>query len=80
MMTIYDKLRRRPAAFRNLTGLSVEEFDALYDEWVDKIDSYDASRLNRRGRQRAIGAGGQYQHDARNRLLMADLVTNLSDL
>jgi hypothetical protein len=71
MMTIYDKLRRRPAAFRNLTGLSVEEFEALYDELADKIDSYDESRLNHRARKRAVGAGGQYQHDARNRLLMA---------
>jgi len=71
MMTIYDKLRRRPAAFRNLTGLSVEEFDTLYEELADKIDRYDESRLNRKDRERAIGGGGQYQHDARNRLLMA---------
>ena len=71
MMTIYDKLRRRPATFRSLTGLGVDEFDKLYDELVDKIDSYDDSRLNRRDRERARGAGGQYQHDARNRLLMA---------
>ena len=71
MMTIYDKLRRRPAAFRSLTGLSVEEFDVLYDELAAKIDSYDESRLQRRARKRALGAGGQYQHDARNRLLMA---------
>ncbi len=70
-MTIYDKLRRRPRAFRSLTGLSVDEFDALYGEVVDKIDSYDESRLNRRERERARGAGGQYRHDARNRLLMA---------
>lgn len=71
MMSIYDKLRRRPAAFRSLTGLSVDEFDALYEELVDKIDSYDEGRLKRRQRERAPGAGGQYKHDARNRLLMA---------
>jgi DDE superfamily endonuclease len=71
MMTIYDKLRRRPMAFRSLTGLRVDEFDALANELVDKIDSYDESRLNHRDRERRIGAGGQYQHDARNRLLMA---------
>ena len=47
MMTIYDKLCRRPAAFRSLTGLGVDEFDALYNELVNKIDSYDESRLNR---------------------------------
>ncbi len=71
MMTIYDKLRRRPAAFRSLTGLSVDEFDALADELSDKIDRYDASRLNHRERERALGAGGQHKHDACNRLLMA---------
>lgn len=70
MMTIYDKLRRRPAAFRNLTSLSVDEFDALYEELADKIEGYDERRLNRKDRERAIGGGGQYQHDARNRLLM----------
>ena len=70
-MTVYDKLSRRPQAFRSLTGLSPEAFDALYEEVVDKINRYDESRLNQRQRERAIGAGGQYQQDARNRLLMA---------
>jgi len=69
-MTVYAKLSRRPAAFRSLTGVSLEEFNKLYEEVVDKINSYDESRLNHRPRERASGAGGQYQHDARNRLLM----------
>ena len=71
MMTIYNKLSRRPQAFRSLTGLSVEEFNALYEEVADKIDTYNESQLNQRERERNIGAGGQYQHDAGNRLLMA---------
>lgn len=70
-MTIYDKLSRRPQAFCSLTGLAIEEFDALYKEVVDKIDRYDESRVNQRKRKRGIGAGGQYKHDACNRLLMA---------
>lgn len=70
-MTIYDKLSRRPPAFRNLTGLGIEEFNALYEDVADKINGYDETRLNQRERERRIGAGGQYQHDARNRLLMA---------
>lgn len=68
---IYDKLSRRPQAFRSLTGLGIEEFDTLYEEVADKIDTYDESRLNQRQRERGIGAGGQYKHDACNRLLMA---------
>jgi len=70
-MTIYDKLSRRPQAFRSLTGLGIEAFDALYEEVADKINASAETRLNQRERERRIGAGGQYQHDARNRLLMA---------
>lgn len=69
-MAIYDKLSRRPQAFRSLTGLSIEEFNALYAEVADKIEAYDESRLNQRERKRGIGAGSQYKQDARNRLLM----------
>lgn len=70
-MTIYIKLSRRSQAFRSLIGLSKEEFDSLYESLADKIDTYEAGRLNHHERKRAIGGGGQYKHDARNRLLMA---------
>jgi hypothetical protein len=70
-MTIYEKLRRRPAVFRNLTGMSISEFETLYQQVGDNIESYDNMQLTRRERQRAVGAGRRYQHDARNRLLMA---------
>ncbi len=70
-MTVYEKLRRRPAVFRNLTGLSMGEFEVLYHQMVDAIDRHDETRLERRDRQRAVGAGRRYEHDARNRLLMA---------
>ena len=70
-MTVYEKLSRRPASFRNLTGLSLDEFEALCDQVVDDIERYDQTQLERPGRQRAVGAGRKYQHDGRNRLLMA---------
>ena len=70
-MTVYEKLRRRPAVFRNLTGLSLEEFEVLYQQVVDDMDRYDETRLERGDRQRAVGAGRRYEHNARNRLLMA---------
>ena len=70
-MTVYEKLRRRPAVFRNLTGLSIEEFEALYQQLVNDIERYDETRLEQGERQRAVGAGRRYDHDARNRLLMA---------
>jgi hypothetical protein len=70
-MTVYEKLCRRPAVFRNLTGLSREEFEALYQQVVDDIDRNNETRLERGDRQRAVGAGRRYEHDTRNRLLMA---------
>ena len=70
-MPVYDKLSRRPSAFRSLTGLTLQEFDGLYAELASKIETYDESRLRARERQRDIGGGSQFKHDGRNRLLMA---------
>ena len=70
-MTIYDKLRRRTAAFRSLTGVSVKEFDQLYEQVASDIDEYEEGRLSRRDRKRRIGGGASYTHDTRDRLLMA---------
>ena len=70
-MTIYDKLRRRAAAFCSLTGMSVREFDQLYEQVASDIDEYEEGRLSRRDRKRAIGGGASYTHDTRDRLLMA---------
>jgi hypothetical protein len=70
-MTVYEKLRRRPAVFRSLTGVSIGEFETLHQQLVDEIERYDETRLERGDRQRAVGAGRRYDHDARNRLLMA---------
>jgi hypothetical protein len=70
-MTVYEKLCRRPAVFRNLTGLSIEEFEALYQQMVNDIERYDETRLDQGERQRAVGAGRRYDHDVRDRLLMA---------
>jgi hypothetical protein len=70
-MTVYEKLWRRPAVFRNLTGLSIEAFETLYQQMVHAIARYDETRLEPGERQRAVGAGRRYDHDARNRLLMA---------
>src|SRR3972149_11394972 len=70
-MTVYEKLCRRPVVFRSLTGLSIGEFETLYQQVVDAIERYDETRLEQGDRQRAVGAGRRYDHDARNRLLMA---------
>lgn len=70
-MAVYERLCRRRGVFRRLTGLSVREFVALYEQVGGAIERYEARRLNQRARQRAVGAGGKYERDTRDRLLMA---------
>lgn len=67
---VYKRLSRRPAAFRSMTGMTVNEFDNIYQKIGPKIGEYRRERLTQRERQRALGAGGEYKNDTRNRLLM----------
>ena len=74
-MITYEALVRRPAAFRSLTGHSVEGFEALDAVFAPAHEQRrrTASLTRRRGppRQRAVGAGATYTHDLPTRLLMA---------
>jgi len=70
-MTVYEKLRRRPATFRSLAGMTVKEFEQLYEQVVGDIASYEEKRLSRPDRKRAIGGGASHSLDERNRLLLA---------
>ena len=67
---VYARLSRRPAAFRSLTGMSVTEFERLYHRVGPQIIDDHLAALCQRERQRAVGAGGQYKNDVRNRLLL----------
>jgi hypothetical protein len=73
-MITYESLCRRPSAFRSLTGYSPEQFDALFAEFAPAHERrrQAATTTRRKGtpRQRAVGAGGQYRHDLRTRLLI----------
>src|SRR5437867_11626006 len=73
-MITYENLRRRPSAFRSLTGHSPEQFDALFAAFAPAHEQrrQTATTTRRKGqpRQRAVGAGGQYRHDLRSRLLI----------
>jgi DDE superfamily endonuclease/Helix-turn-helix of DDE superfamily endonuclease len=69
-----DRLSRKPAAFRSLTGHSPAEFEALYADFQPaSLLSRAASSSTRRERQprrRAAGAGGRDALDLRHRLLL----------
>jgi hypothetical protein len=64
------RLTRRPVTFKRLTGLNAPQFCDLLKEVAPKIEQADRKRLNKRERQRAIGAGNEYSLPLCDRLLM----------
>src|SRR5260370_20646361 len=73
-MFVYETLTRYPRAFRSLTGMTPDEFDALLTVFRDaQVRRQRRSRTTRKGqpRQRAAGAGHPHDHDDRHRLLLA---------
>src|SRR5215211_8412745 len=74
-MFTYEGMRRRPAAFKSMTGFSVEEFETLFGSFAraheDRCQTATATKRGHQPRQRAFGAGRRYSHDLRTRLVMA---------
>jgi hypothetical protein len=73
-MLVYETLTRYPGAFRSLTGMTPDEFDALLTAFRDTQARRQRRRqTTRKGqpRRRAAGAGHPHDHDDRHRLLMA---------
>ena len=69
MMT-YAGLRRNEKQFRHWSGISVSEFDELYQDFEGAWVKSETERLNGRVRRRAIGGGGDYRLDVDTRLLL----------
>ncbi len=63
-------LRSRPALFFRLSGLRLEDFDALVKKTYPLWLKSERKRLSRKGRQRAIGAGRKYHLEFSAQLLM----------
>jgi hypothetical protein len=74
-MISYETLRRRPAAFKSMTGFDLEAFQSLFLAFAGAHEKRcHASTTTKRKcqpRERAYGAGRHYSHDLRDRLLMA---------
>lgn len=74
-MFTYETLRRRPAAFKSMTGFSVEEFETLFGAvaraHADRCQTATTTKRGNQPRQRAFGAGRRFAHDLRTRLVMA---------
>jgi hypothetical protein len=68
----YDRLSKKPTLFKSFTGLTVNEFDDIYDKEVEKrYDNHEIQRLTKRkDRDRRLGAGRPFKIDIKNRFLM----------
>jgi hypothetical protein len=68
----YDRLSKKPLLFKSFTGLTVKEFDDIYDnEIIKRHGKHEIQRLSKRkNRERCIGAGRHFKLDIKNRFLM----------
>ena len=70
-MLSYDRLSKKPTLFKSFTGLTVNEFDDIYDKEITKrYDNHEIQRLTKRKDKRKIGAGRPFKIDIKNRFLM----------
>ncbi len=71
MIARLDHLRKHPAVFRHLTGLTVPTFEALAADVVPAVQATHRAALDRPGRRRAIGAGGAFGLGTEDQVLMS---------
>jgi transposase len=76
-MLSYTYLRKYPSSFKNLAGISVKEFDELFERFEPLWGEAEQKRLDWPQRQRAIGGGRRYGLDLRSQLLMTLLWLHL---
>lgn len=71
-MLSYERLSKKPLLFKSFTGLTVKEFDDIYDnEIIKRYTKHEIQRLSKRkNRERGIGAGRHFKLDVKNRFLM----------
>jgi CRP-like cAMP-binding protein len=77
-MITYAMLKKKPHVFKNLTGVSANEFDRLQREVAPVWAEGERKRLSRPDRQRAIGGGRDYTLDLKEQLLMTLVWLHLS--
>jgi Helix-turn-helix of DDE superfamily endonuclease len=71
-MFSYDRLSKKPILFESFTGLSVQEFDDIYNKEITKrYHDYEIKRLSKRkDRKRDSGAGRPFKLDVKDRCIM----------
>jgi len=68
----YERLSKKPLLFKSFTGLTIKEFDDIYNKQIVKrYAKHEIKRLSKReNRKRSIGAGRPFNRDLRDRFLM----------
>lgn len=70
-MLSYNKLSKKPLLFKSFTGITVQEFDEIYDKITKRYTKHEIQRLSKRkNRERSIGAGRHFKLDVKNRFLI----------
>ncbi|MGN6623345.1 MAG: transposase family protein [Candidatus Nitrosocosmicus sp.] len=71
-MLSYSKLSKKPLLFISFTGLTVQQFDNIFQKEITKrYAKHELERLSKRkNRERSIGAGRQFKLDLIDRILM----------
>jgi hypothetical protein len=71
----YDRLSKKPTLFKPFTGLTVQEFDDIYNKKItkkyDKHEIQSLSSIKRKViRERKDGAGRRFKLNVKDRFLM----------
>lgn len=69
-MRTYEKLKKKPRIFRQLTGLSIDQFDKLLAQVGEAWNAHHAKQQQSRKRQRRPGAGRKPKLALAERLLL----------
>ena len=72
-MISYERLSKKPLLFKSFTGLTVQQFDNIYDkEIIKRYAKHEIQRLSKRkNKERGIGAVGiHFKLNIKNRFLM----------
>jgi hypothetical protein len=69
-MMRYTLVSKKPRIFSTFTGLSIKEFDGLYQTIEEKYGEFEKKRLDRKDRKNRIGQGRNFKLNLRDRLLM----------
>lgn len=70
MIARLDNLRKQPAVFAHLTGLTVAAFDELAAAVAPAVEAAHRKALDRPGRKRAVGGGDNFDLATADQLLL----------